>query len=126
MVVSKYDMFACPTEHNKEDASALTTKEDRELLQSIAKSRDEMNRGMTRKEMVSLIFVLFRASNKAAENHFDYLVRHKKFPELKCGGRVVKAQATTTNRTAIMTQKLLRTYTSDRRSESLSLNLDQI
>jgi len=80
----KYEMFARPHEHhNKQDASVLTTKEDRDLLQSIAKSRDEMNRGMTRKEMISLISTLFSVSNKAAENHFDYLVRQKKFPELK-------------------------------------------
>ena len=103
-------MFARPTEHNKQDASGLTTKEDRELLQSIAKSRDEMNRRMTWKDMVALISTLFSVSNKAAENHSDYHVRHKKFPELKLGGCVVSAQATTTNRTAITTQKLLRTY----------------
>ncbi len=80
------------------------------MLQSIATSRDEMNKGMTRKEMITLMSELFSVSSKAAENHFDYLIKSKQFPELKQGGRVVSAQVTTTNYTAITTQKLLWTY----------------
>ncbi len=60
--------------------------------------------------MITLMSELFSASSKAAENHIDYLIKSKQFPELKRGGRVVSAQATTTNRTAITTQKLLWTY----------------
>jgi hypothetical protein len=107
---SNYDMFKCPTEHYQKGKDVLTTKEDRELLQSIATSRDEMNNGMNRKEMISLMSKLFSVLSKAAENHFDYLIKSKQFPELKRGGFVVSAQATTTNRTAITTQKLLWTY----------------
>ncbi len=80
------------------------------MLQFIATSRDEMNKGMTRKGMITLMSKLFSVLSKAAENHFDYLIKSKQFPELKWGGRVVSAQATTTNRTAITTQKLLWTY----------------
>ena len=69
-----------------------------------------MNRGMSRKEMIVLISELFGASYKAAENHFNYLILTKQLNELKRGGRVVSAQATSTNRTAITTQKLLRTH----------------
>ena len=94
----------------KINAGALTTRNDRELLQSIAKQRDEMNRGMTRKDMIVLISELHSTDQKTAENHFDYLIRAKALPDLKKGGRVVTAQATTTNRTAITTKKLLRTY----------------
>lgn len=94
----------------KINAGALTTRNDRELLQSIAKQRDEMNRGMTRKDMIVLISELHSTDQKTAENHFYYLIRAKALPDLKKGGRVVTAQATTTNRTAITTKKLLRTY----------------
>jgi len=83
---------------------------DRELLQHIAKSRDEMNLGMSRKEMIVLIAELFGVPYKTAENHFNYLIKSKQLNELKRGGRVVAAQATTTNCTAITTQKLLRTH----------------
>ncbi len=60
--------------------------------------------------MIALMSKLFSVLSKAAENHFDYLIKSKQFPDLKWGGRVVSAQATTANRTAITTQKLLWTY----------------
>ena len=49
--------------------------------------------------------------HKKAANHYDYLVRQNMLPTLKQGGRVVRAQATTTNRTATTTEKLLRNHT---------------
>jgi hypothetical protein len=60
--------------------------------------------------MIVLIAKLFGVMYKTAENHFDYLIKSKQLNELKRGGRVVAAQATTTNRTAITSQKLLRTH----------------
>jgi hypothetical protein len=48
-----------------------------------------MNKGMTRKDMISLISKLFSVLPKAAENHFDYLIKSKRFPDLKRGGHVV-------------------------------------
>jgi hypothetical protein len=48
---------------------------------------------------------------KTAESHFDYLIKSKQLNELlKCGSRVMAAQANTTNCTAITTQKLLCTH----------------
>ena len=80
------------------DTLALTTKVDRELLQFITKLRDELNHGMSRKEMIVLITRLFGASlYKAAENHFNYLLNAKQLNELKWGDGVVAAQAITTN-----------------------------
>ena len=84
--------------------SSLTTNSDRELLEHIAKSRDEMNHGMSRKEMFVLIAELFGVLYETAESHFDYLIKSKQLNGLKRGGRVVAAQATTTNHTAITTQ----------------------
>jgi hypothetical protein len=50
-------------------------------------------------------------SNKKAENHFDYLRSRNMLPSLKGGGCKVCAQATTTNRTATTTAKLLCNHT---------------
>ena len=47
---------------------------------------------------------------KTAENHYDFFIRANKLPQLKRGGRVVSAQATTTNRTEITTAKIIRTH----------------
>ena len=55
--------------------------------------------------MFRLIANFFSASSKAAENHVDYLIKTKQLSELKWGGCVVSAQTTTTNCTAITTQK---------------------
>ena len=65
---------------------------------------------MSRKEMISFISELEGTNMKTAENHYDFLIRANKLPQLKRGGRVVSAQATTTNLTAITTAKLLRTH----------------
>ena len=89
---------------------SLTNESTRAYLQSVAKARDNNNRGMARKEMISFIAELHRATMKQAENHYDWLARQKKLPELTRHGRVVTAQVTTTNRTAITTEKLMRTH----------------
>jgi len=105
---TEYDIYQRLSQDS--DTSFLTMNSDRELLQHIAKSRDEMNHVMSRKEMIVLIAELFGVPYKTAENHFDYLIKSEQLNELKHGGHVVAAQATTTNRTAITTQKLLRTH----------------
>ena len=43
-----------------------------------------------------------------AENHHDYLIRKGKLDKLKKGGRVVSAQATTTERSQINVEQQLR------------------
>ena len=91
---------------------SLTSAADREFLQSVIISRDQRNAGMTRKELIAIIAELGGVKSKRAENHLDYLIRSKKLPNVKNNGRVVRAQATTTNRTAITTEKLLRTHMS--------------
>jgi hypothetical protein len=53
----EYDIYQRPSQDS--DTSSLTTNSDRELLQHIAKSKDEMNRGMSMKEMIVLIAELF-------------------------------------------------------------------
>ena len=60
--------------------------------------------------MICFIAEIESVPMKTAENHFDHLIRSKQLSELKRSGRVVSAQPTTTNRTAITTTKLLRTY----------------
>ena len=45
-----------------------------------------------------------------ALNHYEFLLRTKQLTLLKQGGRVVAAQPTTTNRTAITTQNLMQTH----------------
>ena len=78
---TEYDIYQRTSEAS--DMFSLTTNSDRELLQHIAKSRDEMNRGMSRKEMIVLIAELFGVPYKTAENHFDYLIKSKQLNELK-------------------------------------------
>ena len=104
--------------------SSLTTAADVKFLQSIAVARDNRNAGMPRKEMVSIIAEMKGVSDKKAENHYEYLMRSKKLNQLKNNGRVVTAQATTTNRTAITTEKLLRTYTTQEQAWAIQAELN--
>ena len=92
-------------------AKALPSKGTILYLQEVAKARDESNRGRPRKEMIQLISDIQSCPIKTASNHYEWLVRTKKLPELNRGGRVVTAQPTTTNRAVITTQKLMQTHT---------------
>ena len=65
---------------------------------------------MSRKEMIHFISELEGTNMKTADNHYDFLIRANKLPQLKRSGRFVSAQATTTNCTEITTAKLLRTH----------------
>ena len=68
--------------------------------------------GMTRAEMLQFLIELTGARDKKqAENHYDYLVRTNQLPQLKNGGRVVKAQATTTKRSCIRVGQQFRWHT---------------
>ena len=92
--------------HTKDVSSTgLTSKEDRELLQTIAMQRDDRNQGMTRKDIIVLISELGGSSIKHTENHFNYLVTSKQLCQLKWAGCVVSAQPSMTNRTTITTKK---------------------
>lgn len=88
----------------------LTSNDEVELLQSLVADCDNKNNGLSRKGAIQVLSKITGASLKKATEHFKYLVRAGKLSKLKRGGRVVKAQATTTNRTAVTTEKLLRTF----------------
>lgn len=92
------------------DARGLMSKKEQEVLQSLAIVRDNKSDGMGRKEMCQAVAQLKGVSLEKGTNHYNYLIRSGNLKRLKRGGRVVKAQATTTNRTAVTTAKLLRTY----------------
>jgi hypothetical protein len=79
----------------------------RAFIAGIAKCRDEAQIGMSRKEVIQLMKLLTSATTKQCDNHFDYLVRIKKMPELKNHGRVQRAQATTTKRSCIQMEQQL-------------------
>ena len=113
----EYDRHVATDVDDHKPKGVLTSSADREFLQSVIKARDDRNAGMPRKEIISIIAELANTNMKTAENHLDYLIRSKKLPELRNSGRVVRAQPTTTNRTAVTTEKLLRTHASQEEGE---------
>ena len=110
----EHDLDAFDRHKANEKCHGLTSSETQGYLQSVAVARDKNNKGMTRKEMIQFIAQIECCKLKTAENHYDYLVRSNRLDKLKKGGRVVTAQATTTNRTAVTTAKLLRGQTAIR------------
>ena len=61
---------------------------------------------MGRTEVITMICTLTGAANrKKAENHLDYLIRAKLLPKIASGGKVVKAQQTTTKRSCIRVEQ---------------------
>jgi hypothetical protein len=104
-IPSQFDRDANPLESVEINGRiGLTSFGDREFLQTIIIARDNRNAGMPRKELIGIIAELAGVNKKTAENHLDYLIRSKQLPNLKNNGRVVHAQATTTNRTAVTTE----------------------
>ena len=72
------------------------------MLQNIIWKREERNNRVLSKETIQLIADLGGASSdKQAENHLDYLISMVRLDKLKRNGRVVAAQATTTERSQI-------------------------
>ena len=66
-------------------------------MEYIIIKRDTSNLGMSRKEMIQVISELVQAKLFVkADNHLDYLMEVKRLTHLKMLGRVVSAQATTT------------------------------
>ena len=96
--------------NNGNTQPGLTSRSTREYLQSMANLRDDNNRGMTRKEMNCFIAEIETVSMKCAENYYNHSICSKQIPDLKRNGRVVSAQTTTINWTAIMTTRLLCTH----------------
>ena len=106
------------------NTNSLTTAEDRQFLQSLVLARDNRNCGVSRKEIVSIIAEIKSVGYTTAENHYDYLIRSKQLCQLKNNGRVVSAQPTTTNRTAVTTEKLLRTYSTQEQAWAMQDELN--
>ena len=91
---------------------SFTSKLQQQFLGDVAKARDENNNGMSRKEMIHLILHLVGSNKtKKADNHFDYLVRTGKLPQLKQGGKVLSVQKTTTKRSQVTISQQLRWHT---------------
>jgi hypothetical protein len=77
-------------------------------LEMIIQARDARNDGMVRKEVVDLIAQMGETDSKTADNHYCWLVSNNKFTELKKGGKVMKAQKTTTKRSQVTVKQQLR------------------
>ena len=89
--------------------NALLSNESIDLLQDIICKRDQTNSGVSRAEAITIIVDLGQAKcRKSAENHLDYLIRKKKLPRFKRNGRIITAQATTSERCQINTKQQFR------------------
>lgn len=95
-------------QRQKEDARTLTCDGDRDYLQQLITLRDLKNNPMSRAECFGVIQTLAGVDFKTAENHWYHLQRKKLLPQLKNNGKVRKAQATTTKRSGVTTEKMLR------------------
>ncbi len=90
------------------DCQSLMSEPMHAFIAGIAKCHDEAQIGMSHKEVIQLMKLLTLATTKQCDNHFDYLVRMEKMPELKNHGRVQRAQATMTKRSFIQMEQQLR------------------
>lgn len=86
----------------------LTSEETRDYLQELIVLRDLKNNPMTRGEVIGTIQMMCFCDFKTAENHWYYLRRKKLLPECKNHGALRSAQATTTKRSGVTTEKLMR------------------
>jgi hypothetical protein len=86
---------------------SLTTPEFQKELQSIICACNNLNYGITWKEVITMIAEFHMVSHKKAEDHYNYMFQSKMLPALKGGNWTVCAQATMTNCTATTTAKLL-------------------
>jgi hypothetical protein len=80
----------------------------RAFIAQTAKRRDEAQIGMTCKEVIRMMMHLTRGTSNQCENHYDYLIRTGKMPELMNHGRVQRAQQTTTKRSCIRIEQQFR------------------
>ena len=89
--------------------TSLLSNNGIDVLQDIIRKRDQTNNGVSRAEAVSIIVDLGQAkSMKSAENHLDYLIRKGRLDKLRRNGRIVTAQATTTERCQVNTRQQFR------------------
>jgi hypothetical protein len=77
----------------------LKTEDDQKEIAKIIWCRDMNNNSMCRNDAITLVMDSTGCKEHGkARNHYAYLVRNKKLPDLKRNGRVVTAQKTTTKR----------------------------
>ena len=85
-----------------EKKRALLSNSQVKYVEDIIIKRDTANLGMSRKEVVQIISELGQANSFVqAENHLYYLIWAKRLTRLKRLGRLVSAQAMTTERSHI-------------------------
>ena len=96
-------------------------------MENIIIKRYTANLGMSRKEVIQFISELGKAKSFVqADNHLDSIIWSKRLTHLKRLGRVVSAQATTTERSQISMSQQYRWHTmieaewEDMRSEKLT------
>ncbi len=94
--------------HKDGSLKSLTTPLMQEFIGNIIKFHNEAQNGMPCKEVIQFIMMLAGAKKKTCENHYDFLIRTKIFPQLKNYGQVQTAQATTTKHTCICVKQQLR------------------
>ena len=90
------------------ETKMLTSDLDRNYIQELVTLRDLKNNGMSRGEVIGLIQKMTGASFIKSEQHWYYCRRAKLLPQLKNHGALRTAQATTTKRSGVTTEKLLR------------------
>ncbi len=69
--------------HKDGSLKSLTIPLMQEFIRNTIKFGDEAQNGMPCKEVIQLIMRLTGAKKKTCENHFDFLIRTEKFPQLK-------------------------------------------
>jgi hypothetical protein len=79
-----------------DNSRSLTSESTRAFIAQTAKRRNEAQIGMTHKEVIHLMMHLTGGTSDQCENHYDYLIRKRKMPELKNHGRVQRVQQTMT------------------------------
>ena len=81
---------------------ALLSEIQVNYVEDIIVTRDMENLGMSSREVIQMISDIEQESSYVqAENHMDYLIRENWLPNLKRHGRVIEAQAMTTERSHI-------------------------
>jgi hypothetical protein len=94
--ISVEEWYGRPKQH-----SPLLSEYYRLRLETIIQAPGARNDGMVRKEDVDLIAQMGEVDNKTADSHYCWLVSNHRLPELKKGGKVTKAQETTTKRSQV-------------------------
>ncbi|KAL7527715.1 hypothetical protein ACHAWF_002283 [Thalassiosira exigua] len=72
---------------------SLTSEQFRKDLRRTIRARERAGNGMTCAEALQTIVICYDVSQKAASNHYNYLVKTKRLPRLERGARVAPSGA---------------------------------